>query len=79
LEFGDEIGLGADGSVVAVRDRVGDIEGVEREGVDLLPIGVARNLAGNVLGPGEDLIAKELGGSRLDRNAVDVEAEPEDL
>jgi len=79
LELGKEICLGTNGSVITARDRISKIEGIKCESVDLLLIGVARNLTGNVLGPSKDLIAKWFGSSRLELNLVNVEAEPEDF
>ena len=79
MELSDEIGLGTDGSVVIAKDRIGGIERLEREVVNLLPVGVAGIFASNMLGPSEDLIAKSFGGCRLDLNLANVEAEPEVL
>jgi len=79
LEFSDEIGFGADVSGVTARDRIGGIESLKRKIIDFLPVSIARNLAGHVLGPGEDLVAKGCGGLRLDLDTVNVEAEPEDF
>ena len=79
VEFSDEFGLGADVSGVTARDRVRGTERLERQVVNLPPVAVTRDLAGNVFRPGEDLLPKCVGGDRFGDSTVDVEAKPKDL
>ncbi|KAI5982931.1 hypothetical protein EDD15DRAFT_2202421 [Pisolithus albus] len=55
FEFGDETSLGTDASVATAKDRVGRIECLEcAKSLNLLPVGMARNLAVDMLGPSRE-------------------------
>jgi len=72
VEFSGGFGLGADVSGITARDHVRGTERLKRKVVNLPPVAVVRDLAGNVLRPGEDLLPKCVGDGRFGDSTVNV-------